>query len=404
MPKKTNPTLSIQQSDLSAALSKAMKFVARRTTLPILDHVKLVGESDVLTLSATNLEIGIVMRVPTTCTGQFAAALNARTLNEVVNNLPNAPVTLSVSPKTQTTTLKGDRFTNNIKGLDPEEFPLAPVAKTAIASINSKTLKQLIGRVAFAAARDESRPILTGVSMELSGKRLTMAAADGFRLSVESVDLDQEVDCEPVIEPARALLELSRLLGDDDEVQIGLNDTGSAVIFELPGMVVYSQVIDGKFPEYRPIIPKRSDTTIEVDRTDLLTAAKAIKVFAREDRYAIVVRAKEAASIQVESPDTMSGQSNGTLDAVVAGQTISVAMNVNYLIDALNALTGDRVTFNLTNNKAPILLSEGTFQHVVMPMMFLEDEEPKQIDQDGNAQEPTDYDPDEEKSEDEDEG
>jgi DNA polymerase III subunit beta len=371
--------VSCLQENLAKGLSIVSRAVAARSTLPVLGNIYLGTDQGRLKLAATNLEIGITCWIGAKVEEDGATTVPARTFVDLVNALPQGTVEMDLTVRTQTLTVTSGRFTNNVKGVDAQEFPIIPKAEDAeTIRIAPDVLRLMIDQVVFAAATDESRPILTGVLAKFSGKTLTLAAADGFRLSVRTAQLDTGVD-EPldVIIPARALAELSRICGDQtDPISIMVTPQKSQILFHLTNIDLVSQLIDGKFPDYNAIVPKSSGTKSVIDTQQLLKACKAANVFARE--AANIVRFSiqpgdeiTPGHIKIGAQSAETGENAGDLDAAISGNAMEIAFNVKYLIDVLNVAGAPQMTLETNSASQPGLLrpiGNDSFTHVIMPM------------------------------------
>jgi len=280
--------ISCLQENLAKGLATVGRAVASRSTLPVLSNILLQSDEGRLRMAATNLEIGVNCWVGARVELEGSITVPARLLTEFVNSLPHGQIEMEVVERTQTLNLKCARYEANIKGIDASEFPEVPTAES-IGGQNSlhleaDTFRRMIDQVVFAAATDESRPILTGVLTKFHQGGLTLAAADGFRLSVSSadvgVDLDETVS---VIVPARALAELSRISGDQEEpVELIITPSRNQILFHLTNVDLVSQLIDGTFPDYNQIVPKSYTTRTLISTADLLKAVKVAFLFARD--------------------------------------------------------------------------------------------------------------------------
>lgn len=371
--------VSCLQENLAKGLSIVSRAVAARSTLPVLGNILIATDQSRLKLAATNLEIGITCWIGAKVDEDGATTVPARTFVDLINALPQGTVDMSLSVKTQTLNVMGGRFANNIKGVDAQEFPIIPKPDEDNAiHIKPDVLRQMIDQVVFAAAADESRPILTGILAKFSGKTLTLAAADGFRLSVRTAQLEDGVD-EPieVIVPARALAELSRISGEQtDPVGITVTPQRSQVLFHLSNIDLVSQLIDGKFPDYNAIIPKSTGTKAVIDTQSMLKACKAANVFAREAANIArlnIVPGYELTSghITIGATSAETGDNAGELDANITGNPIEIAFNVKYLIDVLTVVGTNQVVLETSSASAPGVLrpiGDDAFTHVIMPM------------------------------------
>ena len=371
--------VSCLQENLAKGLSIVGRAVAARSTLPVLGNVLLATDNGRLKLAATNLEIGITCWIGAKVEEEGAITVPARTFVDLVNALPQDRIDMELAVRTQTLHLRAGRFENNIKGIDAQEFPIIPHLEEVDAiRIAPDVFKKMIDQVAFAAAADESRPILTGVLAKFNGNQLTFAAADGFRLSVRTASLETSVD-KPieVIIPSRALAELSRISGDQaDPISIVVTPQRSQVLFHLTNVDLVSQLIDGKFPDYTAIMPKKHDTRTVMDTAQMLKACKAASVFARENaniaRVTVTPGGELAPGhVTVQATSAETGDNAGELDASVDGVPIEIAFNVKYLIDVLNVAGTPQVVLETSSSSSPGVIrpiGDDAFTHVIMPM------------------------------------
>lgn len=371
--------VSCLQENLAKGLGIVGRAVAARSTLPVLGNILLATDNGRLKLSATNLEIGITCWIGAKVEEDGATTVPARTFVDLVNALPQDRIDMELAIKTQTLNVKCGRFANNIKGVDAQEFPIVPTPdEDHSIHVAPDVLHKMIEQVVFAAAADEARPILTGVLAKFSGKTLTLAAADGFRLSVRTAQLEDGADeTLEVIIPARALAELGRIIGDETApISITVTPQRSQILFHLTNIELVSQLIDGKFPDYNAIVPKSTATKTVIDTGLLLKACKAANVFAREAANIAKVNIRPGdeltpGHITMGATSAETGDNAGELDATVTGLPIEIAFNVKYLIDVLNVVGTDRVSLETLNPSAPGLIrpiGDDTFTHVIMPM------------------------------------
>jgi DNA polymerase-3 subunit beta len=372
--------VSCLQENLAKGLSIVSRAVASRsTTLPVLSNILLSTDNSRLKLSATNLEIGINTWIGAKVEQDGAVTVPARTFADLVNTLPPERIDLELSVRTQTLHLQCGRTEANIKGIDAQEFPLIPTPEgTGQILIEADNLAKMVNQVAFAAATDESRPMLTGVLTKFDQDHVTMAAADGFRLSVRSTDLENRV-AEPVevLIPARALTELARIIGDqEDPVEITITPTRNQVLFHLTNTDLVAQLIDLQFPDYEQIIPKRHSTRTVADVTELLKAGRAANIFAREAANTArlhVVPGDELTpgQITVAARSDETGDNLAEIDATVEGEEIEIAFNIRYLLDVLSVVETPQVALETTTANSPGVIKpigDSDFIHVIMPM------------------------------------
>jgi DNA polymerase-3 subunit beta len=377
--------ISCLQENLAKGLSIVGRAVASRSTLPVLSNVLLATDGGQLKLSATNLEIGVNCWVGAKVEEDGAITVPARLLADFVNSLPPERIDMELDLSTQTLNLKCARFESNIKGIDAQEFPVVPTAAMAVddatvaIKLEPESLRMMIEQVVFAAATDESRPILTGVLIQFKEDNLTMAAADGFRLSVKAISLKQSPsDLHEVIVPARALTELSRVAADQEQpVEVIITPARKQILFHLEGVDLVSQLIEGKFPDYKQIVPKGYATRSILDTTSFLKAARVSHLFARDSANIIKLEITPAGDELMNGQITLIatsaelGDNVADLDASIEGDPLEIAFNAKYLIDVLSIIETPQVALETTAASSPGVirpLGDDQFTHVIMPM------------------------------------
>ncbi|MCX6010976.1 MAG: DNA polymerase III subunit beta [Chloroflexi bacterium] len=371
--------LTCLQENLDRGLNVVGRAVAVRTTLPITNNVLLATDKSRLKLSATNLEMAISCWIGAKVEEEGAITVPARLLSEFISSLPSGNVDINLSPQTKTLGLKCARFEARISGVDAKDFPPIPRVEGGIATkVEVEALRQGIGQVAFAAATEESRPVLTGVDAEFDGDTLTLAAADGFRLAVYKLPLAQAVSQKTeVIIPARTLAELNRLMADQEEaVEITVNPEKGQALFRLKDIELVSQLIQGSFPNYSQLIPKKFNTKAVISVIDFLRATKTASIFARDGSG--IVRLVVApggemtpGKVTVSARSEEIGDDVGDIDAMVEGEEAKIAFNGKYLSDVLGVLHEAQVALETTNPSSPGVLKpvgSDNYIHVVMPM------------------------------------
>ncbi len=371
--------VSVLQENLSRGLSTVSRAVSPRSTLPVLGNVLIATDEGRLRLSATNLELGITCWIGAKVEEEGATTVPARTFTDLVNTLPNDRVDMTLTVRTQNLNVRAGASNTDIKCIDAEEFPPMPALDmNGGVQINVTDLKELIRQVVFAASTDEARPILTGVKVEVDGSQITLAAADGFRLSVRKAELSS-VDSQPIsaVIPARALSELARIAGDGDEVVTMVMPPGRGqVIFRTRDVELVSQLIEGAFPEYDQIIPQSYETRTVLSTSAFLKACKQAEIFAREGSHIARIHIvpggeMQPGMVEISAQSEETGSNETVVDATIEGEQILVAFNVRFLREVLDVIHSPNVALETTAAASPGTIrpvGDDNFLHVIMPM------------------------------------
>lgn len=369
--------VSCLQENLARGLQLAGRAVSTRGSLPILSNVLLRTEGGRLKLTATNLEVGINVWVPAKVDDEGSITVPAKLFTDFVNSLPPGPADLSLNVRTKTVHLKSGPYEANFKGMDAEEFPIIPAApEKPTTRLTKSTLRRMIGEVAFVATTDDSRPVLTGVLTTFDADKVTMAAADPYRLSVRTAPLLQRVETKvEVIIPARSLQEVQRIIDDsEDPVDIFVTPNGSQVIFHTDEADLVSRVIEGQFPNYRQVIPGgKAATRIIVQREELLQATRLASLFARDSANMLRFQVDPSATppLIISATAAEIGDNTAKVDATVDGLSTTIAFNSRFIADALGSLTAGEVVLELGGPLAPgvvKIVGDESYLHVVMPL------------------------------------
>ena len=381
--------LSCLQENLARGLGVVGRAVATRSTLPITQNVMLSSDQGMLRLSATNLEIAITTWIGAMIEEEGAITVPHRLVTDLVNSLPSDRIDLDLRGPDSDDPEAGagsvlhiscGRSRTHINGAAAADFPPIPQVDTGFATnIDPSVLRQGIGLVAFSAASDESRPVLTGVEIKLEESSLVMAAADGFRLAVYTGQLTEPVaDALKVIVPARTMQEIQRLASEQSApIQVTLSPEKGQVMFKLEHVEVVSQLLQGNFPNYDQLIPERYETRAVMELDDLKRATQSAAVFARDGSNIVRLEmmpqeSGEGGQLKVSARSEEVGDNLDELDIdQLVGQDAKIAFNVRYLMDVVNVLGRGKVALEVTNSSSPGVFrpaDSDRYVHVVMPM------------------------------------
>jgi DNA polymerase-3 subunit beta len=371
--------VSTLQEQLARGLGIVSRAVDTRTTLPVLANVLLSADDAQLKLTATNLQMSVTSYIGAKVERPGAITLPAKTLAELVANLAPERVDMTLDPATQSVNVRCGTTVSNIRGIAASEFPPIPEGGDPDVMLPARTFREMIVQTVFAAAKEDNRPILTGVYMQFDGDVLTMAAADGFRLAVRTARIEQHFDPpRELVVPARTLTEVARIIVDDEgEVGISLPGERDLILFFIENTVVTSQLLEGRFPDFSAIIPKTYNTAITVYTSDLLRACKRAEIFARDNNFSTRFTARppanpgEPGTVLVTGRSNERGDNEGLIDASVEGESLEAAFNIRYMIDVLSVIHEESVIVESCGPaSAGVIRPQGRddFLHIIMPM------------------------------------
>jgi DNA polymerase-3 subunit beta len=375
--------VTVLQENLAKGLSMVSRAVSPRSTLPVLANILVATDEGRLPLSATNQELCFTCWIGAKIQEEGSTTVPARTFADLVSTLSDKQVEMALNVRTQTLNLRCGASNTDLKCIDAQEFPPMPVADFSQGlQINVADLKEMIQQVAFAASTDDARPILTGVLITVNGDQITMAAADGFRLSVRKASLPSPTP-RPVsaVVPARALSELARVAGDGDQNLTMVIPSGRGqVIFRLRDVELVSQLIEGTFPDYEQIIPRRCETRAVLSTASFLKACKQAEIFAREGSHIARININPGGELQpgvveISGQSEETGSNQNVVDASIEGPSLLIAFNVRFLREVLDVVKTPNVAMETTTDTSPGVIrpvgaqdGQGDFLHVIMPM------------------------------------
>lgn len=363
--------LKATQEKVLGALQAVAGIVERRHTLPILANVLIRKTGAQVELTTSDLEI----QVRTTAdldgdAGNFSTTVGARKLIDILRSMP-ADQTVTLSSAQNKLTLQGGKSRFTLQTLPADDFPLVQEAADfgPMFSVPQKTLKALINQVHFAMAVHDIRYYLNGILFVAEGKSLTLVATDGHRLALAQATLDVEIPKQEVILPRKTVLELQRLLRDED-TPIEMRFAGNQAKFVFSGMEFVTKLVEGKFPDYNRVIPKNHKNSVTLGRAPLLASLQRAAILTSEKFKGVRVNI-EPGILRIASSNAEQEEAKEELEVDYAGDTIEIGFNVTYLIDALTNMSQEMVRVDLqdTNSSALITVPEQAgFKYVVMPM------------------------------------
>ena len=370
--------VTVTQQNLAHGLNIVSRAVSPRSTLPVLANVLIATDEGRLRLSATNLELGITCWIPAQIAEEGSVTVPSRTFSDLVTIFPPEPVTLTLDVRTQTLNLVCNSAVHDIKGIDAQDFPPMPVPDlTEGVDLNFSDFKEMIQQVAFAASADEARPVLQGVKMDVAENEISLAATDGFRISVRKELLANPIKQNfSIIIPARAMNELARIAGDEDKsITMVVPQGRGQVIFHLKNAELVSQLIEGNFPDYRAIIPRNYKTRSVVSTPAFLKACKQAEIIAREGNNVVRLNIQPEEGgpgrVEINAQTEETGKSDIQIEAGIEGSGLLIAFNVKFLREVLEVVKTPNVALEANSNNTPGVIrpvGDDNFVHVIMPM------------------------------------
>jgi len=362
---------SITQSDLLDGLKIASRAVSGAATLPVLGNILLRAEGKKVFFSATNLEISIATSRQSVIKNEGSITVPAKILTSYISLLDrDETVELSVADGS-TLEVKSKKSKTKIKGIPADEFPkIARVDSGTKWKISTKNFRRAVLEVAFAAQENSSRPILAGVFFASNKDELRLAATDSYRLSEKVIKLQNPSDSRSVVIPVRAVLEADRLASTTDEIEITASE--NQIMFTVGETELVSRLIEGQFPDYTQIIPKKHTATAEIDRTALETAVRRVSIFARENNQHMRLEFLKDGTLTVSTDSTEIGEEKTTLEVKFTGEPATIALNADYVLDILGALSEqEKIKMELETKMSPAVFKptkNENFIHLVMPL------------------------------------
>jgi DNA polymerase-3 subunit beta len=359
--------LQVTQENLNKALGTVARVASARNTLPILANVLIKTESNRLSISATNLDIAITEQIGAKVSQEGAITVPARLMQDFISSLPSGVIKLKLDEnKLHITT---DQYQSVVNGVVADDFPVMPAIESGKKwNIAASILKKALQQVIIAASSDESRPVLTGVLLHVEEGSLFAAATDSYRLAEKR--LSNHTETFKLLVPATAIQDLLRILGDyENEVVITYDE--QQVLFEVGDIRLVTRLIDGKYPDYRKLIPKSFAVEATLKRSDLVNVTKVSSLFARESAGSVTLHVEEEGqTLSIRSIASQLGENTATAAGKITGSG-SITLNSRYILDALHAFSGEEISFSFNGKLEPSLLRDPAaddYAHIIMPL------------------------------------
>lgn len=358
-----------QTADMASALSLAGRAISAKSTLPVLECIKITATKDRLTLTGNDLHMGIESSLPASVSQEGEVLLPGRLFSEIIRRLPDGEMHLQVNENNSAVIrARGSRTT--VQGLPCEDYPALPqMDETTCVTLKQSLLRDMIRQTAFAIATDESRPVLGGCLMEAEGEKMVMVALDGYRLALrrgEVLPVAKPVSC---VVPGRYLGELGRMLdGGEEEITLRFSDSHLHASFQNTNVTI--RLLEGHFIKYKQIIPQDLSINVLCERTLLFDCVDRASLMAREGKTNLVTFKLEEETLSITSNATM-GDVYEELPVKSESGEITIAFNVRYVADVLKNIDDEEVMlrFNLPITPCVITPKEGdSYLYLVLPV------------------------------------
>ncbi len=356
--------------NLKRGLGIVMRGVSAKASLPVLSMVLIKAEKEGLVLQSTDLEISLKVKVRAKIEEKGEVIVPAKIFSELVSTLPAGSVELATEK--ESLTVVGNKIRANIMGQSSAEFPVLPSASGKGINLDLVEYKEKMDKVAVAAARDDSRPVLSGVLWQFNEKEINLVATDGYRLGLDSlkkVEKFEEQNGKRFVLPVRAVLEMTRIF-DQTEGKIGVefDDEKQQVIFSSTEVELSSRLIAGEFPPYQKVIPSDKKMMITVDREDFMEGVKRAALFARDSANVVKLNITDGV-LKIMADNDQTGNTETEVEVLMEGENVKAAFNAKYLLDYLGAINQEKVILETEGELKPAVFKlEGEdFVHIIMP-------------------------------------
>lgn len=359
--------LQVTQENLSRALNNVARIATTRNTLPILANVLIKTVDNRLCIAATNLNIAITTYIGSKVSENGSITVPARLMQDFISSLPSGVIDINLEDtKLHIST---EHHKSTVNGTPADDYPVMPQIKEGKKwSMSSKELKSALSQVVVAASNDDARPVLTGVNFYTLEGKLYAVATDSYRLAEKQLmPLKEEIS---VLVPASSLQDLLRILDDsDDEVQVTSDE--QQILFAKGDVELVTRLIDGKFPEYKKLIPNKFNSSAVATKSEISNIAKVSSLFARETAGSVKVKIDSAnKQISIDSLASQLGENSANVAAKTNGNG-EITLNSRYIMDALNSLSGEEVFIGFNEKLEPFIIKDNkddSYQHIIMPL------------------------------------
>jgi DNA polymerase III subunit beta len=363
----TGLRITVSKDELVSALGVVSRAVSTRTSVQILSGILVEAQGRELRLAATDMELSLRATASAQIEGDGAIVLPGKTFADIARLLPAGDVSIEHKPAESVVHVTAGSASYTLHTYNPEDFPrLQELDTVQTFTVDRESLLETIHRVARAASRDESRPVLTGILVSFTGGKLVMAATDSYRLAVKETELDGTAPELEAIVPSRALQELARIAGSGDNVDVGVHE--NQVVFATDGVWLTTRRIDGQFPNYRQLLPEQFEHELAMPREEVLEVVRRVSLMAQRNSPIRLRFGDGELTVSAITQDV--GEARESVPAPYNGDPLEIGFNAEFLRDGLDSVDSDSITFKLISPLRPVVL-EGEvadYVYLIMPI------------------------------------
>src|SRR5579864_8921157 len=363
----TGLRITVSKDELVSALGVVSRAVSTRTSVQILSGILVEAQGSELRLAATDMELSLRATAPAEIAGDGAIVLPGKTFADIARLLPAGEVEIEHKPAESVVHVTAGSASYTLNTFNPEDFPrLQELDAVQTFTVDRESLLETIQRVARAASRDESRPVLTGILVSFAGGKLVMAATDSYRLAVKETELSGTAPELEAIVPGRALQELARIATSGDEVEVGVQE--NQVVFSTNGVWLTTRRIDGQFPNYRQLLPETFEHELTMPRAELLDVVRRASVMIQRATPLQLRFADGEVTVVARTHEV--GESKESMPVAYTGDPLEIGFNAEFLREGLESVEGDDVRMKLISPLRPAILTDEAddFTYLVMPI------------------------------------
>lgn len=359
------------KSDLVKGVNIVSKAVPGKTTMPILECILIDATTDIIKLTANDMELGIQTEIAGEIIDRGMIAIDAKIFSEIVRKLPDNEVSIETDDRLQTT-IVCEKAKFDISGKPGNEFAYLPIIEKDDSIVISQfTLKEVIRQTIFSIADTESNKLMTGELFEIKDNVLRVASLDGHRISIRKIELKNPVSDYKMVVPGKTLIEISKILSGEAESMVEISYTNNHIVFEFDNTIVVSRLIEGEYFKIDQMLSSDYDTKVRINKKEFLNCIDRATLLIKEgDKKPIIIDIQdEMMELKIKS---QIGSMNEEIMISKDGKDLLIGFNPKFLIDALRVIDDEEVTLYLMNAKAPCFIKDETesYIYLILPVNF----------------------------------